>query len=121
MPEALLSGQVDLRFLNRGKLIGGEEVMKRHSIVQNLPIVASVSLTPQLALAASFEGSLQALVTGFIGRILPILALGYLGKNIFDHIQNDPNAGRSTVRVVIAIVALLGINAVWSWLQDKVR
>ena len=74
-----------------------------------------------VAQAASFEGTLQSLVNGFIGRILPILALGYLGKNIFEHIQADPNAGRNSVRVVVATVSLIGINAVWAWIQDKVR
>ena len=84
-------------------------------------IAGSLLLVPSLAMAASFEGTLQSLVNGFIGRILPILALGYLGKNIFEHIQADPNAGRNSVRVVVATVSLIGINAVWAWIQDKVR
>lgn len=75
----------------------------------------------RISQAASLEGSLNALVQGFIGKILPILALGYLGKNIFEHITADPNAGRNSVRVVVATVCLIGVNAVWTWIQDKVR
>lgn len=84
-------------------------------------LVLGAALLPEWARAASFEGTLQSLVNGFVGRILPILALGYLGKNIFEHIQNDPNAGRNTVRVAVAVVSLMGINAVWGWLADKIR
>jgi hypothetical protein len=76
---------------------------------------------PAHAHAASLESSLEALVSSLVGRLLPILALGYLGKNIFGHIQGDPNAKRETANVAIAIVALLGINGVWTWLKSQVR
>ena len=76
---------------------------------------------PKLAIAADFIGSLQNLVTSFVSHILPILALGYVGKNIFAHVQGDPNAKRETAQVVIAVVALLGINGVWAWLSAQVR
>lgn len=76
---------------------------------------------PMEAFAASLEGTLQNLVNAFVGRILPILAMGYLGKNIFGHIQGDPNARTETFRVVIAIACLIGINAVWSYIQQQVR
>lgn len=76
---------------------------------------------PLTASAASLEGTLSSLVTSFVSRILPILALGYLGKNIFGHIQNDPNAKNETPRVVIACACLLAINAVWAYIRDNVR
>lgn len=75
----------------------------------------------EIAQAENFESSLQSLVTALTGRILPILALGYVGKNIFGHIQGDPNAKRETAHVAIAVVALMGINGVWSWLRSQVR
>lgn len=78
-------------------------------------------LLPNYALAANLEGTLQNLVNAFVGRILPILALGYLGKNIFGHIQGDPNARQETIRVVLSIAFLIGINAVWSYIQQQVR
>ncbi len=78
-------------------------------------------LFPLLAEAASLEGTLSSLVTSFVARILPILALGYLGKNIFAHIQADPNARNDTPRIVIACVCLLAINAVWAYIRDNVR
>jgi hypothetical protein len=78
-------------------------------------------LFPFMANAASLEGTLSSLVSSFLSRILPILALGYLGKNIFGHIQNDPNAKNETPRVVIACAMLLAINGVWSFIQSNIR
>ena len=78
-------------------------------------------LAPELAFAADLEGSLRNLVTAVTGRILPILALGYLGKNVFAHIQGDPNAKQETPKVVIAIVCLLGLSSVWGFLSQQVR
>lgn len=78
-------------------------------------------LAPELAFAADLEGSLRNLVTAVTGRLLPILALGYLGKNVFGHIQGDPNAKQDTPKVVIAIVCLLGLSSVWGFLSQQVR
>jgi len=78
-------------------------------------------LFARLAFAASLEGTLTNLVNAFVARILPILALGYLGKNIFGHIQGDPNAKMETVRVVVSIALLIGINSVWSFITQQVR
>lgn len=76
---------------------------------------------PLIAEAANFEATLESLVNSIVSRILPILALGYVGKNIFAHIQGDPNAKKETAQVVVAAVALLGIQGVWSWLRSQVR
>lgn len=81
--------------------------------------VGAFQATP--ALAASLEGTLQNLVNAFVGKILPILALGYLGKNIFSHITGDPNAKNESIRVVVAIAVLLGIRAAWSFIEQQVR
>jgi hypothetical protein len=78
-------------------------------------------LLPNLAQAEDLESSLKSLVSSLVGRILPTLALGYLGKNIFGHIQGDPNAKRETASIAIAIVALLCINGVWAWLRSQVK
>jgi Kef-type K+ transport system membrane component KefB len=83
--------------------------------------ISILALTPVLAHAADLEGTLRNLVTAVTGRLLPILALGYLAKNIFAHIQSDPNAKQETFRVVIAIVCLLGLSSVWSFLSQQVR
>ena len=84
-------------------------------------IVWIAMATPLTANAASLEGTLQNLVNAFVGRLLPIVALGYLGKNIFGHIQGDMNARTETVRVVIATACLIAINAVWSYINQQVR
>lgn len=78
-------------------------------------------LIPSLAQAEDLESTLKNLVNSIVGRILPVLALGYLGKNIFGHIQGDPNAKRDTAGIAVAIVALLCINGVWAWLRSQVK
>lgn len=82
---------------------------------------STVVLFPSISEAASLEGTLSSLVNSFVSRILPILSLGYLAKNIFGHIQNDPNAKNETPRVVIACACLLAINAVWAYIRDNIR
>ena len=80
-----------------------------------------IFLFPAVALAADLEGTFQNLVTAFVGRILPIFSLAYLGKNIFAHIQSKPEARDESYRIVAAIAALLAINAVWAYIQRQVR
>ncbi len=92
-----------------------------HRSVFVFAMIFGTIATPVVAHAADLEGSLRNLVTAFTGRLLPILALGYLGKNIFGHIQGDPNAKQETPRVVIAILCLLGLSSVWSFLSQQVR
>jgi hypothetical protein len=91
-----------------------------NSSIQRILIIAIV-VSPELAFAADLEGTLRNLVAAFTGRILPIVALGYLGKNIFSHIQGDPNARHETIRVVIAIACLIGLNGVWSYIAQQAR
>lgn len=91
-----------------------------HKSIQALLCVLFL-LLPSFAQAANLEGTLQNLVNAFVGKILPIFSLGYLGKNIFAHISGDPNARHETVRVVVAIACLIGINAVWSYIGSTVR
>ena len=85
------------------------------------PWSIAVFLSPTLAFAGNLEGTLTNLVTALVAKILPILALGYLGKNLFSHIQGDPNAKHETIRVVIATACLLGINGVWGYISQQVR
>jgi len=75
----------------------------------------------QIAFAADLEGTLRNLVSAFTGRLLPILALGYLGKNIFGHISGDPNAKNESARVVIGIACLLGLAGVWNFISSQAR
>ncbi len=78
-------------------------------------------VVPSFAHAAELEGTLRNLVTAFTGRILPVLALGYLGKNIFSHVSGDPNAKQESVRVVLGIACLLGLSGVWSFIASQAR
>ena len=78
-------------------------------------------MTPLLAEAATLEGTLSSMVNAFVGSILPILALGYLGKHIFGYVQGDPQVKQQTPTVVIACACLLGISMVWSWIQGHIK
>jgi len=89
----------------------------RFYFVQALPLL----LLSQAAHAADLEQTLRNLVSAFTGRLLPIVALGFLGKNIFAHVQGDPNAKNETIRVVIAIACLLGLGGVWNFITTQVR
>lgn len=80
-----------------------------------------VFFLPVTAQAANFESTLQSLVTSFVGRILPIVALGYVGKSVFSHVQGHPDARRESIQVALGVVALLGINGLWAWLKSQVR
>lgn len=84
-------------------------------------VYIALLLSPELAFAADLEGTLRNLVNAVTGRILPVVAVGYLGKNIFSHIQSDPNAKNETVRIVIAIACLLGLSGVWNFISSQVR
>lgn len=86
-----------------------------------IELVIAATLFPVLSYGANFEATLESLVNSVVARILPILALGYVGKNIFAHVQGDPNAKKETAQVAIAVVALLGIQGVWAWLRSQVR
>lgn len=80
-----------------------------------------VLVFPVIAQAATLESILTNVVNAFVARVLPILSVGYLAKNIFGHIQSDPNAKQETTRVVIAVACLIGIQSVWSYIQQQVR
>ncbi len=93
----------------------------RKAGAMNEPLLLLSLLVPEVAFAADLEGTLNNLVKAFTGRLLPIVAVGYLGKNIFAHIQGDPNAKNETVRVVVAIACLLGLTGVWNFISSQVR
>jgi len=78
-------------------------------------------LLPNYAFAGNFEGSLQSLINGVVGRILPLIAFFYAGEAAIQWIQNKPDAKDKASRVAVGTIALLGINGVWSWLQSHVR
>src|SRR4051812_11085410 len=92
-------------------------IFTRNFFAQSLPLF----LFAESAHAADLEQTLHNLVTAFTGRLLPIVALGFLGKNIFAHIHGDPNAKNETIRVVIAIACLVGLAGVWGFITSQVR
>jgi hypothetical protein len=89
--------------------------------IRRLNWVFLLILVPEFAFAGDLEGTLRNLVTAVTGRLLPILAMGYLAKNIFGHIQGDPNAKNDTIRVVVAIACLLALSGVWSFISQQAR
>lgn len=81
----------------------------------------SLYLSAESAFAGDIEQVFRNLVNAFVGRLLPVLALGYLGKHIFAHIQGDQNARNETVRVVVGIACLLSISGVWNFISQQAR
>jgi hypothetical protein len=77
-------------------------------------------LAPQAAQAADFAGTIKSVVAGII-QILQIAAMGYLAKNAYDYARNRPDAADKMPATIFGIVALIGISAVWAWLEGKVR
>jgi hypothetical protein len=70
--------------------------------------------------AASFEDSLQSLVSAVIGKIMPICALPFVAKTTFGYVKGDPMAVQQS-SMVAGGGALLGINGLWAFLQSQVR
>jgi hypothetical protein len=60
-------------------------------------------------------------VDSVISRILPIGALFFLAKVIFDYIRDEPGAKERGFKVAVGVVLLLGVNGVWSFLNSQVR
>ena len=93
-------------------------------IKRSAPSVLSftvLTLSAESAHAGDIEQVFRNLVNAFVGRLLPVLALGYLGKHIFSHIQGDQNARNETVRVVVGIACLLSISGVWNFISQQSR
>jgi len=83
-------------------------------------LCAILIFTPGAAEAADFAGTIKSVVSGII-QILQIAAMGYLAKNAYDYARNRPDAADRMPGTIFGIVALIGISAVWSWLEGKVR
>lgn len=94
-------------------------------ITERLRLAAHATLilyaTIPCAHAADFEGSLRSLVSAVVTRIMPLCALPFLAKNAFGYVQGDPMAIAQTPKVIVGVVALLGVNGVWAFLQSHVR
>ena len=71
--------------------------------------------------AASFEASLQSLVSAVVGKIMPICALPFVARTAFGYIKGDPQAAQQSPMVAGGVIALLGINGLWAFLQSHVR
>ena len=94
-------------------------------LIDRLRIAAHTGLilyaTIPSAHAADFEGSLRSLVNAVVTRIMPICALPFLAKTAFGYVQGDPIAVAQTPKVVVGVVALVGVNGVWRFLESQVR
>jgi len=97
-----------------------KERIKDQFCAQLVPMGLAL-IVPGSVLAASFESSLQSLVNGIVGRILPLVAFYYAGEAAVHWIQNRPDSKDRASRVAVGTIALLGINGVWSWLQSHIK
>lgn len=86
-----------------------------------LALTVLVFLAPELAFAASFEGSLQSLVSAVVTKIMPLCALPFVAKTALGWIRGDAQAVQQLPTVALGVIALLGINGVWAFLQSHIR
>jgi hypothetical protein len=87
-----------------------------------LSFVLLLSMTvPTEAMAASFEGSLQSLVSAVMQKILPVMAMPFVAKTALGYVQGNPEAVRQTPTMILGVVSLLGINGLWSFLQSHIH
>lgn len=87
----------------------------------NRIILAVVLLAPEFAHAASFEGSLQSLVSAVVTKIMPMCALPFVAKTALGWVRGDAMAVQQLPTVALGVIALLGINGVWAFLQSHVH
>ena len=71
--------------------------------------------------AASFEASLQSLVSAIVSKIMPLCALPFVAKTAFGYVKGDPTAVQQSPTVAFGVIALLGINGLWAFLQSHIR
>lgn len=97
------------------------KALPTNCVVTATLLILALVTSSEAAFASDLEATLRNLVTAFTGRLLPVLAMGYLGKNIFSHVQGDPNAKHESIRVVLGIACLLGLAGVWNFIASQSR
>ena len=93
--------------------------MVRAKLLPLFVVIAMLSATD--VLAASFEASLQSLVSAVITKIMPLCAIPFVAKTALGYVKGDPNAVQQSPTVALGVVALLGINGLWAFLQSHIR
>lgn len=67
---------------------------------------ALLFLIPELAMAASFEGSLQSLVSAVVGKIMPLCALPFVAKTALGWVRGDAQSVQQLPTVALGVIAL---------------
>src|SRR4051812_29830881 len=77
-------------------------------------------LLPGIAYA-DFQTSIQSLVTGVVGGILPAIVMYEAGLAGLAFAKKTPDAKDKAEATAIGAVAVLGLNGVWSFLKSHVK
>jgi hypothetical protein len=77
-------------------------------------------LLPKLAFA-DFQTSLQSLVTGVIGGILPAIVMYEAGVAGVSMARRNPDWKEKAEATALGAIAVLGINGVWSFLKGHIK
>lgn len=110
-------------------LISNMEIVERYLRTDQLYTGNSRALRRLLAISFlllptfAFAGDPVTIVNNFvnvlIGRVFPVMALGYFAHALMLFIKDDPTAKTKIVNVVLSSSFLIGINGVWRFIQSQ--
>lgn len=70
---------------------------------------------------ADFQSSIQSLVTGVVGGILPAIVMYEAGLAGVSFAKKSPDAKEKAEATAIGAIAVLGLNGVWTFLKSHVK
>jgi hypothetical protein len=88
-------------------------------LISNKIIMISLFTLPTMAFAGDPVTIVNNFVNVLIGRVFPVMALGYFAHALMLFIKDDPTAKTKIVNVVLSSSFLIGINGVWRFIQSQ--
>jgi hypothetical protein len=83
-------------------------------------VYITIFLFPSLAFA-DFQSSIQSLVTGVLGGILPAIVMYEIGLAGVSFAKKSPDAKDKAEAAALGALVVLGVNGVWSFLKGHIK
>lgn len=93
---------------------------RSRSLLKLNPLRMIYLLFPTYAFA-DFPSSIQSLVTGVLGGILPAVVMYEAGLAGLAFARKMPDAKEKAETTAMGAIAVLGINGVWAFLKGHIR